>query len=323
MRFDGTLRQNQRGVCLMNTLNTIQLKQSMLQTGVCNKTLLIKVGGSILHEEQKIISLCKDIKTIKEAGFQIILVHGGSKAINETLTLHGIQSKFVDGLRVTSAAAVKIIEMVLCGHVNLSIVKKLNRIGVSAIGLSGADQQMLLCDYYSKTHGFVGEIKAINTAIIHHLLSFKNTGSSSIPVISTIGVDKEGNALNINADMAACYIANALHVDQLIYLTDQDGIYDSNGELFSQLSEENLQALIDQSIVSGGMLIKAKAVLASLRAGLNQILILNGNQKNVLIDVLFNEKNLGTLCEKQINQTNHFNLDLNNSYLGADHDTCY
>ena len=265
---------------------------------ICNKTLLIKVGGSILHDEQKIASLCQDIKTIKEAGFQVILVHGGSKAINEALTIHGIQSEFVDGLRVTSAAAIKIIEMVLCGHVNLLMVKKLNSLGVAAIGLSGADQQMMLCDYYSKIHGFVGEIKSINTAIIHHLLSFKNTDSNSIPVISTIGVDKAGNALNINADMAACHIANALHVEKLIYLTDQDGIYDSEGNIFSQLSEEHLQTLIEKSIVSGGMLIKVKAVLASLKVGLNQISILNGNQKNVLLDVLFNEKKVGTLCEK-------------------------
>lgn len=307
----------------MNTQNIVQLKQSIQQTRVCNKTLLIKVGGSILHDEQKILSLCLDIKTIKEAGFQIILVHGGSKAINEALMVHGIQSEFIDGLRVTSAAAVKVIEMVLCGHVNLSIVKKLNSLDVSAIGLSGADQQMLLCDYYSQAHGFVGEIKAINTAIIHHLLSFENTGSSSIPVISTIGVDKKGNALNINADMAACHIANALGVDQLIYLTDQDGIYDSNGNLFAKLTEENLQTLIDESIVSGGMLIKAKAVLASLKVGINQISILNGNQKNVLLDVIFNEKKVGTLCQKQINQTNHFNLDFNKHYLGAEHDTCY
>lgn len=292
------------------------------QTSVCNQTLMIKIGGSILHDEQKIISLCMDIKTIKEAGFQIILVHGGSKAINEALMIHGIQSEFVDGLRVTSAAAIKIIEMVLCGHVNLSIVRNLNRLGVGAIGLSGADQQMLLCDYYSKKHGFVGEIIAINTAIIHHLLSFINNDSSSIPVISTIGVDNEGNALNINADMAACHIANALHVDRLIYLTDQDGIYDNNGNIFSQLSVEDIQMLIDQSIVRGGMLIKAKAVLASLKVGINQISILNGNQKNVLLDVIFNEKKVGTLCEKQTNQTNHFNLDLQ-TLLGAAHDTHY
>jgi acetylglutamate kinase len=284
------------------------LKQSIQHA--CNKTLLIKIGGSILHDEQKIASLCMDIKVIKESGYQIILVHGGSTAINEALTIHGIQSEFIDGLRVTSAAAAKVIEMVLCGHVNPSIVKKLNRIEVNAIGLSGTDQQMLFCDYYSKTHGFVGDIKAVNTEIIHHLLSFKNSCSNSIPVISTIGVDKEGNALNINADMAACHIANALRVAQLIYLTDQDGIYDSKGNIVPQLSEEKIQTLIAQCIVRGGMLTKAKAVLAPLKVGLTRILILNGNQKNVLLDVLFNDKKLGTLCKNQ-------------HYLGADHDTYY
>lgn len=262
-----------------------------------HKTILIKIGGSILHDEQLIASLCADIKIIKETGCQVILVHGGSKAINESLNIHGIQSEFVDGLRVTSSAAIKVIEMVLCGQVNQLLVKKLNSMGMTAIGLSGSVQQLLLCDYYSTLHGFVGKIKAVNTAIIHHLLSFKNNVQSSIPVIATIGVDQEGNALNINADMAACHIANALNVDQLIYLTDQDGIYDGQGQSFAQLSANNLQTLIHQSIVSGGMLVKAKAVLASLMAGLNQILILNGNIKQVLLEAIFNNKMHGTICE--------------------------
>lgn len=261
-----------------------------------NKTLLIKVGGSILHDLEKITALCQEIKIIKEVGYQVILVHGGSKAINESLSIHGIESEFVDGLRVTSAAAIKIIEMVLCGHVNLLMVKKLNSLGMTAIGLSGADQQLLLCDYYSKIHGYVGEIRSINTSIIHHLLSFKPGDLNAIPVISTIGVDSQGNALNINADMAACHIANALGVDQLVYLTDQDGIYDRNGEILSHLSLKNIEALIDNKVVSEGMLIKAKAVLGSLRVGLNQISIVNGHQPQVLQDLILNNKTVGTLC---------------------------
>ena len=284
----------------------------LIPTG--NNLLLIKIGGSILHDEKKIDSLCKDIKTIKDSGFDVVLVHGGSKAIYEALAIHGIPSEFVDGLRVTSAAAIKIIETVLCGQVNLAIVKNLNRLGTNAIGLSGAYQQLLLCDYHSEIHGFVGEIKSIHTALIHHILSFQNNGSNSIPVISTIGVDKEGKALNINADMAAYHIACALGVHQLIYLTDQDGIYNSHGQIVSQLSNHNLQTLIDESIVSGGMLIKAKAVLAALNAGLNHVSILNGNQKNVLLDVILHKKMAGTLCKTD---------SLEHTLLGEEHESFY
>lgn len=280
----------------MNTQHHVS--QSAQQRRMHNKTLLIKVGGSILHEEQHIASLCDDVKKIKDAGYNIILVHGGSKAINDALSVYGIHSEFVDGLRVTSSAAMNVIEQVLCGQVNKLLVRKLNSLSVSAVGLSGVDQQMLLCDVYSKIHGYVGDIKKVNIDIIQHLVSLKHP--HVVPVIATIGVDHEGNALNVNADMAACHIANALGVDQVIYLTDQDGIYDKQGNVFSKLFEDDLQTLITQSIVSGGMLVKTNAVLASLRAGLNQIMILNGKQKQVLLNAVLNHRQVGTLCEKHM-----------------------
>jgi acetylglutamate kinase len=257
-----------------------------------NKTILIKAGGSILHDEERTSLLCDDIKSLKEAGFKIILVHGGGKAINEALTIHGIESEFIDGLRVTSAAAIKVIEMVLCGQVNQLLVRKLNHLRVNAIGLSGAENQMLLCDYYSQQHGFVGDIKAVNPFFVNHILA----SLDSIPVIASIGIDKAGNALNINADMAACHLANSLGVDQLIYLTDQDGIYNDQGKIFSSLSEQNLQQLIHHSIVEGGMLVKVKAILASLKAGLEGIMVLNGKQNQILLDAVLHKKGVGTLC---------------------------
>ncbi len=122
-------------------------------------TILIKLGGSILHDAELMRSLCEDIKLIKGCGIKIVLVHGGSKAINKTLAVNSIESKFIDGLRVTSPEAMKIIEMVLCGQVNKSLVRKLNSIGLQAIGLSGSDNNMLLCEPYSLEHGFVGKIK--------------------------------------------------------------------------------------------------------------------------------------------------------------------
>jgi acetylglutamate kinase len=256
------------------------------------KLLLIKAGGSILQDEQLILSLCADIKAIADRGHKIILVHGGGKAINEALTEHGVASQFIDGLRVTSSFAIEIIERVLYQQVNKNLVSQLNHSGVSAIGLSGAENQMLLCDLYSQQHGYVGDITTVNPTNIKQSCSL-----DAIPVIATLGVNKEGEVLNINADMAACHIANTMKVDQLIYLTDQDGIYNHEGKLFPKLNKENLNSLIHHAIVSGGMLVKVNAILASLKAGLNQILVLNGKHKQILLDAILYEKQPGTLCQ--------------------------
>ncbi len=260
-------------------------------------TFLIKLGGSILHDDQLIKTLCDDLKILKNTGIKIILVHGGSKAINQYLEINNIPSEFVDGQRVTTPEAMKIIEMVLCGHVNKVLVRKLNNIGIDAIGLSGTDNNMLQCDYYSKEHGCVGTIHAVNTDPIKYLLTHQNFGFDSIPVIAPIGVDADGNAMNINADFAASHIATAMQVDKLIYITDQDGIYDKNGKVFSVLSREDLLTLIDNTTVDGGMLVKVKAILSALNTNLNHVHILNGNKPHVLIEEFFTEHGVGTLCK--------------------------
>ncbi|STX28852.1 Acetylglutamate kinase [Legionella beliardensis] len=256
-----------------------------------HKLILIKVGGSILQDAAAITALCLDFKEILAHGYQIVLVHGGSKAINEALKVYGIESTFIQGLRVTSKAAINIIEMVLCGQVNQLLIRKLNHVGIKASGLSGAENQLLLCDYLASQYGFVGDIKTVNATHIKQLLA-----NNLLPVIATLGVDKEGQAVNVNGDMAACHLAHALAVDQLIYLTDQDGVYDSQGQLFSELAEEDLKHLIAQSIVTDGMLVKVQAILNSLEQGLRQIRILNGKQQRILTEAILHEKKRGTLC---------------------------
>ncbi len=262
-----------------------------------NNTFLIKLGGSVLHDDALIKSLCDDLKILKNVGIKIILVHGGSKAINQYLAVNNIESNFVDGLRVTSPEAMKVIEMVLCGHVNQLLVRKLNHIGIDAIGLTGADNNMLQCDYYSEAHGCVGTIRSVNTSPISHLLAHQDSNFYSIPVIAPIGVDVDGNPMNINADFAASYIATAMQVDKLIYITDQDGIYDKNGKVFSELSCEELLELINNKTVGGGMLTKVNAILSALNANLNHVHILNGNKKHVLIEEFFTAHGVGTLCK--------------------------
>lgn len=264
----------------------------MMQSNQKKKTLLIKIGGSLLHHEQQMITVCADIKILSDAGIQIIIVHGGGKAIYEALALQGIHSEFLDGLRITTAQTIKIIQQVLCEQVNPTLVQQLKSIGIPAVGLSGQDEQLLLCDPYSLQHGRVGQVKTVNSVMIENLLQ-----RHTMPVIATIGVDQKENAFNINADVAACHLAIALNVDHLVYLTDQDGIYDEQGVTYSELSEDDLKTLIDQSIVTGGMRVKAKAILMALTA-LNNIQVLHGNQPHILLDAILNGKTLGTLCKK-------------------------
>ena len=264
-------------------------------------TFLIKLGGSILQDIDSMNVLCDDLKLLNAAGIKIILVHGGSLAINQQLLKENIASEFIDGLRVTSSEAMSVIEMVLCGHVNTMLVKKLNSIGMLAVGLSGADNNMLLCDYYSKQHACVGTINTINTTLIDQL-------ENTVPVIAPIGVDKSGNSMNINADYAASLLANALKADKLIYLTDQNGIYDKAGNILSEIFQKDLSDLINDGTVVGGMLTKSKAILKALDGHLNHVHILNGKKNHILIEELFTVKGAGTLCKKTATVLNNLEV---------------
>ncbi|WP_419418439.1 acetylglutamate kinase [Legionella sp. D16C41] len=257
------------------------------------KLILIKAGGSILQDSSAISTLCGDLKTLLANGYQVALVHGGSKAINEALNIYGIPSEFINGLRVTSQAAMKIIEMVLCGQVNQMLVRALNQFGIKAMGLSGAENQLLHCDYLDEKFGFVGKIKQVNSTDVEQLLA-----NNVLPVIATVGVDDKGQAVNINGDIAACHLATALAVDELVYLTDQEGIYNQHGALLSKLSANQLQLLIKKAIVSNGMLVKVNAILNALEQDLDQIRILNGRQHQILVETLLHGKNRGTMCLK-------------------------
>ncbi len=259
--------------------------------------VLVKVGGSILHEDGLVTSLCHELKDIVLSGYQVVLVHGGSKAIHEALHLYGVTSTFLDGLRVTTAAAMKVIEMVLCGQINQLLVRKLNSLGVNAIGLSGAHNHLFHCEPYSSEHGFVGEIKSLNTTYLEHLSQFQG---SLIPVIATIGVDDAGQAYNINADLAASRLAHALKVKKLIYMTDQEGIYNKEGHVHHQLSKSELSMLIDEKIVTNGMLVKAKSILFALERNFKEVMVLSGQKKNSLIEAVLYQKNGGTVCVNEI-----------------------
>lgn len=272
------------------------------------KIFLIKLGGSVLNDASLIQSLCEDIKMLKDAGIKVLIVHGGSKAINEHLSINNIPSTFIEGLRVTSKEAMKIIEMVLCGHVNKLLVRKLNSIGLQAIGFSGTDNKLLECNYYSEEHGQVGEIHTVNASILSHFLANNEDCFDCIPVIAPVGSDQNGNPLNINADYAASHVAKAIKADKLIFITDQDGIYDKNKGIYSVLSKKELLGLIKNKTVQGGMLTKVKAILAALNDKLSHVHILNGKKKHSLIEEFFTINGVGTLCKNEETRVEYENV---------------
>ena len=264
--------------------------------------LLIKLGGSILDDMTLVKKLCVDLSLLRAAGISVVIVHGGSKAIDKNLQAHQITSTFHQGLRVTGADMIELIEMVLSGHVNKMLVRTLNSVGVTAVGLSGVDSHMFHCSYFSQQHGFVGQIESVDASLIEYFLSTQTSHSiGTIPVISPIGMDEAGNALNINADWATCHIASALAIQKLIYLTDQDGIYDHNGDIISALDASQLTELINKNIVKAGMLTKVKTILNALDQGIDNIHIINAKMEHGLIAELFTNKGVGTVCMKRAN----------------------
>lgn len=260
-------------------------------------TILIKLGGSVLREPELVSSICEDLTVMRSIGISVVLVHGGGPLINAELESRGIKWEFVDGLRVTTPEMMDIIEMVLCGTVNRRIVRALNHAGVAAVGIAGTDASTLSCKAAGQKLGQVGLIEQVDTSIIHSILNTQTPqGQGAIPVIAPIGAGPDGEGLNINADWAASRIAQSMGVKKMIFLTDQDGILDSDGKLLAELDAAELENLIETGVVKGGMLAKVRTVLDALRNGVTDIHILNGSRPHGLIEELFTDKGVGTVC---------------------------
>lgn len=270
-----------------------------------HQSILIKLGGSILDNVNLVKNLCEDLALIRAAGIRIILVHGGSKAIGQALQAQNIPWKFHEGQRITSEKTIDIIEMVLCGHINSMLVRTLNAVGLAAVGLSGSDNAMLKCRRFNEILGEVGEITKVDTGLIETYLDTQsNYQHGIIPVIAPIGIDKMGKALNVNADWAASAIGIALDIHKLIYLTDQKGILDEQGNIVPELDASELAKFIDTRIVKEGMLTKAKTILQALNQGIDNIHIISAKRVHSLIEELFTEQGVGTVCRIRANISN-------------------
>ncbi|MCM2278891.1 MAG: acetylglutamate kinase [Oligoflexia bacterium] len=279
------------------------------------ETILIKLGGAALEDPALVESICQDLTLIRSAGISLVLVHGGGPSINQELTGRGISWEFIDGQRVTTPDMMDVIEMVLCGSVNRRIVRGLNRFGVRAIGLSGVDGATLRCKKADGRLQQVGVIDEVDTSYLRAILATRNErGECGIPVVAPIGIGRNGEAYNINADWAASRIAQAMGIRKVLFLTDQDGILDlsgdlsgnssggSAGKLIPELDAGELEGLIEAGAVTGGMLAKARTILHALRNGVSDVHVLNARRPHGLIEELFTNRGIGTICKVRSRQ---------------------
>lgn len=258
------------------------------------KIIVVKYGGSAMADENLKLNVIKDVVLLKLVGFKPIIVHGGGKEISKWVSKVGMETKFVNGLRVTDAATMEVAEMVL-NKVNKELVKNVESLGVKACGISGKDGNMLKVTKKlsnGEDIGFVGNISEVDTSIIETLLE-----KDFLPVICPIGVDDEYNTYNINADDAACAIAQAVKAEKLAFLTDVEGVYKDpkdKSTLISELTLDEARELITGGNIGGGMLPKLNNCIEAIENGVKRVHILDGRILHCLLLEIFTNKGIGT-----------------------------
>ena len=272
------------------------------------KTVVIKYGGHAMQNEAIKKAVLQDVILMKFVGMNPVVVHGGGPEINHMLERLNIKSHFVSGLRITDAATMEIVEMVLVGKVNKDIVAGINRLGGKAVGLCGTDGNLIQArkkiekskddkgQEITVDLGFVGEVERINPEIIHTVID-----QGYIPVIAPIGVGSQGESYNINADYVAGEIAAALKADKFVLLTDVEGIfenYEEKDSLISSLKVEQVPALIERGVISGGMIPKVECCVRALSQGVERTHIIDGRLPHSILLEVFTDEGIGTMVVK-------------------------
>ena len=260
------------------------------------KTVVVKYGGNAMINEQLKQQVMEDIVLLWLIGVKVVLVHGGGPEISETMEKLGKKAQFVDGLRVTDKETVDIVQMVLAGKVNKSLVNLLQTKGGHAVGLSGIDGGIIEAKIKNEALGFVGQITKIRTQPITDLLE-----KNYIPVISTVASDRQGNVYNINGDTAAAYIAGALGAERLIMMTDIAGILtdkDDPSTLIPHITIEEARKLYDSGVISGGMIPKVDCCIEALEKGVNNVIIMDGRIPHSILMELLTDEGAGTMVMK-------------------------
>lgn len=266
------------------------------------KTFVIKFGGSIMKDEESKQAFIKDIVLMKLIGINLVIVHGGGPKISENLRALGIESKFINGLRVTDRETMKIVEMVLAGYINKEIVFDINNHGVKAIGISGKDGNFIKAKkkyIYNNNEkidlGFVGEVDKVNEEFLNDLIE-----KNYIPVIAPTGFDEDGNSYNINADYVASSVSLAMKAEKLILLTDVEGLYkdiNDKSTFISQISANEARNLISKKIINGGMLPKLECCVAAIESGTKSVHMIDGRKEHCLLLEIFTDKGIGTMIK--------------------------
>jgi len=274
-----------RAAVLVETLPYIQ--------HFAGETVVVKLGGNAMVDDELASQFAQDIVLMQSVGIKPVVVHGGAPQIGSMLDRLGMESEFVDGLRVTDSDTLDVARMVLVGKVNRDIVSSINIHGPLAVGISGEDAGLITATSRHEDLGFVGEIQAVNPTIINGLLK-----EGHIPVVSSIGADDEGQAYNINADTVASSLAAALEAKRILYLTDIEGLRADMEDPESHISEitsSDLQNLIDNGTISGGMIPKAQACLEAVQAGVGSAHMVDGRISHVILLELFTDSGIGTM----------------------------
>jgi len=270
------------------------------------RTFVIKYGGSAMVNEELRETFARDVVLLKLVGINPVIVHGGGKHINRMLQQLGIEVEFVGGIRKTTEEVMHIVEMVLSGDINKDIVALINKHSgedVYAVGLSGRDGRLLRARKIDRSYfveklgieppsadiGLVGEITSVNTRLLQVLIA-----QNYIPVIAPIGVGEEGEAYNINADIAAAEVAKALKAEKLIFLTDTEGVKDRNGNLIKKLKDDQVEELIKDGTIGGGMIPKVRSAVEALKGGVKKVHIVDGRLPHSILLEIFTDEGVGT-----------------------------
>ena len=300
-----------------NNLNSAQLAAQIISSALpyiqsfAGKTLVIKYGGAAMVDAELQASFARDVVLLQAVGIKPVIIHGGGPQIGELLDRLGIESSFVDGMRVTDGKTMDVVEMVLGATVNKQIVNIISEAGGNAFGVTGKDGQLIRAKKMIVTKktpamsvpeivdiGHVGEVEAINTSVIRMLLD-----AGYIPIVAPIGAGKDGTSYNINADLVAGKIACVLKAEKLILMTNVPGLLDHNKKVLSGLSAERVDGLIDEGVVHGGMLPKIRCALDAVKSGVPSAHIIDGRVDHALLLELFTDEGVGTLIDDRTSKS--------------------
>lgn len=267
-----------------------------------NKTVVIKYGGNAMINDELKHSVMEDVTLLKYVGMHPVVVHGGGPDITAALKTYQIESKFVNGLRVTDARTMAVAQMVLVGKTNKEVVSLLNQYGGKAVGICGVDGNLIECEPMDQDAdgnpvdlGYVGKIVNINKKLLLNL-----TNDEFIPVIAPVGVDQNGQSYNINADTVAGEIAAAVGAEKLIFLTDVEGVKDTSGNIIFSMNAEKAEEYIEDGTISGGMIPKVRGCIEAVNQGVKRVHIIDGRILHSILLEIFTDTGIGTMFARDI-----------------------